>query len=112
MRTFIFIFFFCLSSFAYSQSAITYIDEFGVKESTQYYDKYDNLLYEMLYKSKSVVKFVGYHPNGNIRISGYRKDGEKIKTWIYYNEDGSVYAEISYKEGIRYSAKKYYLASN
>ena len=34
--------------------------------------------------------YTGWYENGQKRLEGTYKDGEKDGKWIYYNEDGTV----------------------
>ena len=31
-----------------------------------------------------------FYPNGQVRESGIRRDGSKVGTWYYYDEEGAV----------------------
>lgn len=46
-----------------------------------------------------LVRQKHYYRNGQLRIDGFFKDGEKDGKWTYYYEDGTLWSEGYFKKG-------------
>ena len=40
-----------------------------------------------------------FYPSGQVRESGMRRDGSKVGTWYYYDEDGAVTGTREFGDG-------------
>ena len=55
--------------------------------------------YKKIGDTQKLVRKREYHNNGQIKIEGNYKDGEKDGKWTYYNKDGSIENVEEYKDG-------------
>ena len=44
-------------------------------------------------------RYKEYFSDGSIKVSGYYKNGLKIKTWLYYQEGGKLVTKEKWKNG-------------
>lgn len=47
----------------------------------------------------NIVKSTYYYDNGNVRQSGFYKDGKLTGAWVAYNEDGTKQSMGTYENG-------------
>ena len=67
----------------------THFYEDGSKKSIYQYDR----------KDKLTGKYVEYYKNGQIKMTGYYRDGKKSGTWSTYYDNGKVDSEGYYSNG-------------
>lgn len=47
---------------------------------------------------KEVGKYAVFHPNGGIYIQGQYREGNKVSSWYFYDQDGKLVKEVNFDE--------------
>lgn len=62
--------------------------------------------YKKLNGDREKVKRVEYHQNGQVKMEGHYKNGERNGSWTSYYKNGNVWSKATYKNGKANGVKK------
>ncbi|MBT4131228.1 MAG: hypothetical protein HOE44_10965 [Candidatus Marinimicrobia bacterium] len=75
----------------------------------EWYSERGDMLKKESYSSNALDgRYVEFFENGNVKVAGGYKSGEKAGVWRYFNDDGSLKSELDYEPEIINKIKDVY----